>query len=100
VPSFRDRIPVIVDNVTTLCGPGELIDVVVTERGIAINPRRTDLRAKLKDSSLPIVDIRDLKSEVESICGKPEPPHTAEKIVAAIKWVDGTVMDVVKAVMS
>jgi len=100
VPSFRDRIPVIVDNVTTLCGPGELIDVVVTERGIAINPRRTDLRTKLKGSSLPIVDIRDLKSEVESICGKPEPPHTAEKIVAAIKWVDGTVMDVVKAVMS
>ena len=23
VPSFRDRIPVIVDEVTTLCGPGE-----------------------------------------------------------------------------
>ena len=43
VPSFRDRIPVIVDQVTTLCGPGELIDVVVTERGIAINPRRQDL---------------------------------------------------------
>ena len=43
VPSFRDRIPVIVDEVTTLTGPGELIDVVVTERGIAINPRRQDL---------------------------------------------------------
>ncbi len=26
VPSFRDRIPVIVDEVTTLCGPGELIE--------------------------------------------------------------------------
>ena len=39
VPSFRDRIPVIVDEVTTLTGPGEMIDVVVTERGIAINPR-------------------------------------------------------------
>ena len=43
VPSFRDRIPVLVDSVTTLCGPGELIDVVVTERGIAINPLRQDL---------------------------------------------------------
>src|SRR5512140_1834571 len=39
VPSFRDRIPVIVDRVTTLCGPGELIDVVVTERGVSVNPR-------------------------------------------------------------
>ena len=40
VPAARDRIPVIVDEVTSLTGPGELIDVVITERGIAINPRR------------------------------------------------------------
>ena len=40
LPSFRDRIPVIVDEVTTMTGPGEMIDVVVTERGIAINPQR------------------------------------------------------------
>ena len=43
LPSFRNRIPVIVDEVTTVTGPGELIDVVITERGIAINPRRQDL---------------------------------------------------------
>src|SRR5271165_6675127 len=54
VPSFRDRIPVIVDQVTTLCGPGELIDVVVTERGIAINPLRQDLLDAVKGSKLPI----------------------------------------------
>ncbi len=52
VPSFRDRIPVIVDEVTTLTGPGELIDVVVTERGIAINPRRQDLLDAVKGSKL------------------------------------------------
>ncbi|MCP4216375.1 MAG: citrate lyase subunit alpha, partial [bacterium] len=46
IPLFRDRIPVIVDKVTTLTGPGELIDVIVTERGIAINPRREDLIKK------------------------------------------------------
>src|SRR5215471_702662 len=54
VPSFRDRIPVIVDEVTTLTGPGELIDVVVTERGIAINPRRPDLLESVKGKGLPI----------------------------------------------
>jgi len=43
VPSFRDRIQVILEEVTTVTGPGELIDVVATERGIAINPRRQDL---------------------------------------------------------
>ena len=48
------RALVLVDEVTTLCGPGELIDVIVTERGIAVNPQREDLLAKLRGSSLPI----------------------------------------------
>jgi citrate lyase subunit alpha/citrate CoA-transferase len=100
IPSFRDRIPVIVDKVTTLCGPGELIDVIVTERGIAINPLRTDLIEKTRGSSLPIVDIRALKAEVEDICGgAPEPPNLGERVVAGIKWVDGTVIDCVRQVL-
>ncbi|MBK9305119.1 MAG: citrate lyase subunit alpha [bacterium] len=99
VPSFRDRIPVLVDRVTTLCGPGELIDVVVTERGIAVNPLRQDLLGKLRGSSLPLRDIRDLKAEVEEIVGgPPAPPELGEKVVAAIKWVDGTVIDAVREV--
>jgi citrate lyase subunit alpha / citrate CoA-transferase len=80
VPSFRDRIPVIVDEVTTLCGPGELIDVVATERGIAINPKRQDLIDAVKGSTLPIRPIEDIKREVERICGgKPRRPPRSEK---------------------
>ena len=44
-------IPIIIDKVTTLVGPGDLIDVIVTERGIAINPKRTDLIKATKKSS-------------------------------------------------
>ena len=98
VPLFRDRIPVIRDEVTTLCGPGELIDVVVTERGIAINPLRTDLIERTKASGLPIKTIRELKAEADRICGIPEPPVLEERVVAAIKWVDGTLIDVVRQV--
>ncbi|BDQ01500.1 citrate lyase subunit alpha [Ignavibacterium sp.] len=95
IPSFRDRIPVIVDEVTTLCGPGELIDVIVTERGIAINPKRKDLLKAVKDSSLPIRDIKEIKKEVDTICGgKPAKPKlNKDKVVAIVKWVDGTVLD-------
>ena len=96
VPLFRDRIPVIVDEVTTLCGPGELIDVIITERGIAINPRRTDLIEKVKGKGLPVMTITELKKEAEKICGKPEKPEFDKKIVAAVKWVDGTVIDSVR----
>jgi citrate lyase subunit alpha/citrate CoA-transferase len=96
VPSFRDRIPVIVDEVTTMTGPGELIDVIVTEHGIAINPQRQDLLDATKGSSLPIRPIQDIKAEVERICGgKPSRPKRGDRPVAVVKWVDGTVLDTV-----
>jgi len=98
VPLFRDRIPVIRDEVTTFCGPGELIDVIITERGIAINPLRTDLIEMVKGSGLPVKTMVQLKEEAEAICGVPQKPRFTDKIVAAIKWVDGTVIDVVRQV--
>ena len=98
VPLFRDRIPVIVDRVTTLCGPGELIDVIITERGIAINPSRQDLIDSVRGKGLPLVTIEELKETAEKICGKPEKAAFDERVVAAIKWVDGTVIDAVRKV--
>ena len=98
LPLFRDRIPVIKDEVTTLCGPGELIDVVVTERGIAVNPLRQDLIDRVKHSGLPLKTMEQLKQEAEQICGAPEKPGLTEEVVAIIKWVDGTVIDSVHGV--
>ena len=98
VPLFRDRIPVVVDEVTTLCGPGELIDVIITERGIAINPLRQDLIKSVQGKGLPLRSIRDLRDEAEKICGKPQKARFDDEIVAAVKWVDGTVIDVVRKI--
>jgi len=96
LPSFRDRIPVIIDKVTTVCGPGELIDVIITERGIAINPRRKDLIRATRNSKLPIRTIQELKADVESLVGGPPEVHTpGDEPVAVVKWVDGTVLDTV-----
>ncbi|OFX81590.1 MAG: citrate lyase subunit alpha [Bacteroidetes bacterium GWE2_29_8] len=99
IPLFRDRIPVIKDDVTTICGPGELVDVIVTERGIAINPLREDLIDKMKKSKLPIKPIEQLKEEGEKICGKPAKANLSDEVVAVVKWVDGTVIDTVKKVL-
>jgi citrate lyase subunit alpha/citrate CoA-transferase len=96
VPSFRDRIPVVVDEVTTITGPGELVDVVATERGIAINPRRPDLLDAVKGKGLPVRPIAEIKAEVEKICGgKPAKPRLGDRPVAVVKWVDGTLIDTV-----
>lgn len=102
IPTFRDRIPVIVDEVTTLCGPGELIDVIITERGIAINPLRKDLIKAISGSTLPIKTIEQLRDEVNEICGGvPQKPKVDKnKVVAVVKWVDGTVLDSIFKVKS
>ncbi len=98
LPLFRGRIPVVRESVTTLCAPGELIDVIVTERGIAINPLRQDLIDAVKGSNLPLKSLEELKAEAERICGKPELPQLGDDIVAAVKWVDGTVIDSIRQV--
>jgi len=91
---------VIVDEVTTLVGPGELIDVVATERGIAINPRRQDLLDAVKGKGLPIRPIEEIKAEVEKICGgRPNKPRRSDRPVAVVKWVDGTLIDTVWQVL-
>ncbi len=94
IPSFRNRIPIIVDEVTTLVGPGELIDVIVTERGIAINPIREDLIEATKRSGLPIHPIEEIKAEVDELVGgPPEKPQLTDEVIGVVKWVDGTVID-------
>ncbi|MFQ5790239.1 MAG: citrate lyase subunit alpha [Acidobacteriota bacterium] len=94
IPAFRDRIPVIVDEVTTLVGPGELIDVVVTERGIAINPLRRDLIEATRGSGLPLRPIEEIKQEVDALIGgPPAKPKSADDVIGVVKWVDGTVLD-------
>ncbi|MBT3250825.1 MAG: citrate lyase subunit alpha [Candidatus Marinimicrobia bacterium] len=94
IPAFRNRVPIIVDKVTTLVGPGELIDVIVTERGIAINPKRTDLIESTKDSGLPIRTIHELKNEIDDLVGgAPDKPEFSDEVIGVVKWVDGTILD-------
>jgi citrate lyase subunit alpha/citrate CoA-transferase len=93
VPTFRDRVPVIRERVTTLCGPGELIDVVITERGIAINPRRADLLEALRGSGLPLRTLAELRAEAEAICGRPAQPSLGQQPIGVVAWVDGTLLD-------
>lgn len=94
IPSFRNRIPVIVDRVTTLVGPGSLVDVIVTERGIAINPLRPDLIEATQGKGLPIRPIQEIKAEIEDLCGgPPDKPEFTDEIIGVVKWVDGTVLD-------
>lgn len=92
----KARLPIIKDSVTTITTPGESIDVIVTERGIAVNPRRTDIIAKLKKTNLPIVTIEELKVIAAKMTGKPKSIEFSDEIIAVIEYRDGSVIDVVR----
>ena len=93
---MKARLPIIVDNVTTITTPGESIDVIVTERGIAINPKRLDIIEKLNKTNLPIMTIQELKTIAENMTGKPKKILLTDQIVAVIEYRDGSIIDVVR----
>ena len=95
-PLLRGRIPCIVENVTTLITPGSSVDVVVTEYGIAVNPRRPEIAERLEKAGLNVVDIKSLKERGERIIGDAEPLPFGDKIVGVVMNRDGSVMDVIR----
>lgn len=102
-PLIRGRLPMVVDHVQTVITPGESVDVLVTERGIAINPARTDLIERFKDSMLPIYTIEELQQMAYDLVGKPETVKVSDgpnDVVAIVEYRDGTVIDVVRKPVS
>jgi len=94
-PLLRGRIPCVVDEVTTLITPGSTIDVVVTDFGIAVNPRRPELAERLVKAGLDVVDIKSLRDRAYSIAGTPEPLKFGKKVVGVVYNRDGSIQDVI-----
>jgi citrate lyase subunit alpha/citrate CoA-transferase len=97
VPLFRKDNPIIRDRVTTITTPGEVVDVIVTDMGVSINPKRKDLIKKLK-GKMNIVPIEELKNIAYKLSSKPKKLSYGKEIVGIIKWIDGTVLDNIRIV--
>lgn len=97
-PLLRGRIPTIVEKVNTVITPGEGIDVVVTELGIAVNPLRKDLLEAMKNAGVKVFTIEELKNKAYALAGTPDPIEYGDKVVALIEYRDGSLIDVVKQV--
>lgn len=95
-PLYRKKIPIIRESVTTITTPGETVDAVVTNEGIAINPNNKELTAKMEGSDLPIMPIEELKNRAYEAAGGPPELETGDRIIALIEYRDGTIIDVVK----
>lgn len=97
-PLIRGRIATIVDEVNTVVTPGDSVDVIVTEVGIAINPKREDLIEAFKDINVPQFTIDELKEKAYAVVGEPKPIEYGDKPVALVEYRDGSLIDVVNNV--
>ena len=98
-PLFRNRLPIILDHVRTISSQGKYIDVLITEKGVAVNEnvvkenRVKNLKAKFKKAGIPVVDIKDLKAMAEEICGVPKSAPKGTKVVAEVLGHSGEHVD-------
>lgn len=97
-PLVRGRIPTVCDEVVTVTTPGESVDVLVTDYGIAVNPARRDLTEALERAGIELTAIGALKEKAYSLVGRPENLEFHDKIVAIIEARDGTILDVVRQI--
>lgn len=97
-PLVRGRLASIRSSVTSVTTPGESIDIVVTDYGVAINPNRQDLIDSLSKTDLPLVTIEELRDRAYQIVGEPTDIEYDDQVVALVEYRDGTIIDVIKKI--
>ncbi|EOI7390205.1 citrate lyase subunit alpha [Yersinia enterocolitica] len=94
-PLVRGRIPTLVEEVTTCVTPGSSVDILVTDHGIAVNPARPELAERLQQAGLPVVTIDWLYQRALILTSEPQPIKFTDRVVAVVRYRDGSVIDVV-----
>lgn len=97
-PLTRGRMATVCEKVVTVTTPGDCVDVLVTDYGIAVNPLRQDLIACLDEAGIPHVTIESLKEKAYSLVGRPDDLEWEDKVVAVLEARDGTILDVVRKI--
>lgn len=97
-PLLRGRIPSIVERVNTIVTPGETVDIVVTDQGVAVNPRRSDLYERLAAAGIPLFSIEELVKRAYRIVGRPEPIKYYDRVVGLLMYRDNTIIDLIRQV--
>lgn len=97
-PLIRGRIATVREECTSITTPGETVDVVVTDYGVAVNPNRKDILEELKKTDLPLVDIDYLVKRGQEMTGIPEEIEYEDKVVAVVEYRDGSIIDVIRKV--
>ncbi len=97
-PLIRKNLPMIRERVTTIATPGETVDVIVTDYGVAVNPKREDLIKRISEYGIQIKSIEQLRAIAEEKTGKVENKINRKRIVAVVQYRDGSIIDVIRKI--
>ncbi len=97
-PLVRGRMATVGKKVVTVTTPGDCVDVLVTDYGIAVNPVRTDLIDCLDAAGIAHTTIEALQEKAYSLVGEPDELEWEDRIIAVLEARDGTILDVVRKI--
>lgn len=97
-PLTRGRMATVCKDVVTVTTPGDCVDVLVTDYGIAVNPLRPDIIGCLDQAGIQHVPIESLMEKAYELVGEPDLLEWEEKVVAIVEARDGTILDVVRQI--
>ncbi|MBQ3920987.1 MAG: citrate lyase subunit alpha, partial [Firmicutes bacterium] len=94
-PLIRGRIPCVVDKVGCLITEGSVCDMLVTDAGIAVNPRRPEVAERLKAAGIEVKPIEQLRDEAYKVVGKPDELPFGDIPVAVVTDPEGRALDII-----
>ena len=93
-PLLRHRIPLLMPHVHCVSTPGSVVDVLVTQYGVAVNPARSDLLERFAAAGIPLKTMQELYEIAVKITGVPQYSYRREgREVAKVLYRDGTLID-------
>ncbi|MDR1510886.1 MAG: citrate lyase subunit alpha [Synergistaceae bacterium] len=98
-PLMRTRFPSVVDKVVSVTTPGKDIDLLVTQYGVAVNPDNPELRERLRENRVKLVEIEELQRIAIDLSGKPKPLKFGDRVVAQVIHRDGYVIDEIRNIV-
>ncbi|MDR1741009.1 MAG: citrate lyase subunit alpha [Synergistaceae bacterium] len=106
-PLLRGRAPCVVERVDCVTTPGDVVDVLVTEYGVTVNPNapppgskkiwRGEILERVRAAGLPVVPMDALIDKAKAMSGPMSPIERTDRVAAVVEWRDGSVLDVVYA---